>query len=294
MSTHRRARADARLLVDCPDRPGIVAAVSGFLADQGANVLDSSQHSTDPDGGTFFMRMAFRIDGAPEERYGFEAAFEREVAERFSMRWRVTWPESRPRRVAVLVSKADHALLELLWRWRNDELDADVRLVISNHDVLRSTVEGFGVPFHHLPIGDDGKVAQERRVHERLAAEGVELVVLARYMQILTADFVARWPRRIINIHHSFLPAFVGADPYRRAYERGVKLIGATAHYVTDDLDEGPIIAQDVTRVSHRESVRDLRRLGKEVERTVLARAVEAHLDDAILVHGNKTIVFAS
>lgn len=294
MSTHRRARADARLLVDCPDRPGIVAAVSGFLAERGANVLDSSQHSTDPDGGTFFMRMAFRTDEDGDRRDAFEADFARDVGRPFSMRWRLTWPEDRPRRIAILASKADHALLELLWRWRNDELEADVRLVASNHDLLRGTVEGFGVPFHHLPIGSTGKAEQERRLHDLLESEGVELVVLARYMQILSPDLVGRWPRRIINIHHSFLPAFVGADPYRRAYERGVKLIGATAHYVTDDLDEGPIIAQEVTRVSHRESVRDLRRLGKEVERTVLARAVEAHLDDAILVHGNKTIVFAT
>ena len=294
MSSHRRARADARLLVDCPDRPGIVAAVSGFLAAQGANVLDSSQHTTDPDGGTFFMRMAFRLDGDAGSRRRFEEAFEREVAEPFAMRWRTAWPEVRPRPLAILVSKADHALLELLWRWRNDELDADVRLVASNHDRLREVVEGFGVPFHHLPIVEDGKRAQEERLHALLADEGIELVVLARYMQILSPELVARWPRKIINIHHSFLPAFVGADPYRRAYERGVKLIGATAHYVTDELDEGPIIAQDVAPVSHRESVRDLRRRGKEVERTVLARAVEAHLDDAILVHGNKTIVFAS
>ncbi len=294
MSSPRRARADARLLVDCPDRPGIVAAVSSFLFQHGANVLDSSQHSTDPDGGTFFMRMAFRLDQAAGAREAFEQAFEREVARPFAMRWRVTWPEDRPRRVALLVSKADHAALELLWRWRNDELDADVRLVASNHDLLRGVVEGFGVPFHHLPIGDDGKAAQEARLQALLEEERVELVVLARYMQILSPGLVARWPRRIINIHHSFLPAFVGANPYRRAYERGVKLIGATAHYVSDELDEGPIIAQDVARVSHRESVRDLVRLGKEVERTVLARAVEAHLDDAVVVHGNKTVVFAT
>jgi formyltetrahydrofolate deformylase len=291
MPSPRPARDDARLLIDCPDRPGIVAAVSSFLYERGANVLDSSQHSTDPDGGTFFMRMAFRLADPGLDRERFEAAFARDVARPFAMRWRLAWP-GRPTPTAILVSKADHALLELLWRWRNGELEADVRLIASNHDRLRATASGFGVPFHHLPIRPDGKEAQEARLRALLEQERVELVVLARYMQILGPAFVAAWPQRIVNIHHSFLPAFVGADPYRRAHERGVKLIGATAHYVTDELDEGPIIAQDVQRVTHRDSLADLRRRGKEIERTVLARAVEAHLDDAILVHGNKTIVF--
>jgi formyltetrahydrofolate deformylase len=291
MPATRPSRDDARLLIDCPDRPGIVAAVSSFLFERGANVLDSSQHSTDPDGGTFFMRMAFRMEVAVADRDDVEAAFERKVARPFSMRWRLSWP-GRSTRVAILVSRADHALLELLWRWRNGELDADVRLVASNHDRLRATADGFGVPFHHLPIDRGDKEAQERRLRALLDAEGVELVVLARYMQILSPAFVSAFPHRIVNIHHSFLPAFVGADPYRRAHERGVKLIGATAHYVTDELDEGPIITQDVQRVTHRDSLADLRRRGKEIERAVLARAVEAHLSDAILVHGNKTIVF--
>jgi len=289
-----RRRDDARLLIDCADRPGIVAAVSGFLARHGANVLDSQQHSTDPESGTFFMRMAFRPDGDGldgDQADAFRAAFDREVAQPFAMRYRMVL-DPHPRRTAILVSKADHALLELLWRWRNGELDADLRFVASNHETLRSVVQGFGVPFHHLPITADTKPRQERALQDLLEAEAVELVILARYMQILSPDFVSAWPRRIINIHHSFLPAFVGADPYRRAYERGVKLIGATAHYVTDDLDEGPIIDQDVSRVTHRESVRDLRRRGKEIERAVLARAVEKHLADAVLVHGNKTIVF--
>jgi len=237
------------------------------------------------------MRMAFCPGTEDDGRDGFETSFGREVAEPFAMSWRVVWPERR-RRLAILVSKADHALLELLWRRRNDELGADVALVASNHERLRDVVERFGVPFHHLPIDADGKERQEQRLTRLLCDEGVDLVVLARYMQVLTPAFVAAWPQRIINIHHSFLPAFVGANPYRRAYQRGVKLIGATAHYVSDDLDEGPIIAQDVARVGHRQSIRDLVRLGKEIERTVLARAVEAHLDDAILVHGNKTIVF--
>ena len=290
MPAQRRTRGDARLLIDCPDRPGIVAAVASFLYGRGANVLDSSQHSTDPDGGTFFMRMAFRV-GDDVDRDDFEAAFDRDVATRFEMRWRLAWADHATR-TAILVGTADHALLELLWRWRNGELDADVRLVASNHERLRPVAESFGLPFHHLPVAPGDETRQEARLRELLEREGTELVVLARYMRILSPAFVRAWPRRIINIHHSFLPAFVGANPYRRAHERGVKLVGATAHYVTDDLDEGPIIAQDVVRVSHRESVRDLVRLGKEVERAVLARAVEAHLVDAILVHENKTIVF--
>lgn len=286
-----RHHPTARLLVDCNDRPGIVAAVSGFLYARGANVLDASQHSTDPEGGTFFMRMAFRPAGADEDRDALAAAFQREVAEPFDMRWRLAWSDA-PKRTAILVSKADHALLELLWRWRNGELAADLRLVASNHDALRGVAEGFDVPFHHLPIRRGRREEQETALRSLLLEEGIELVVLARYMQILGPTFVATWPARIINIHHSFLPAFVGANPYRQAYERGVKLIGATAHYVTDVLDEGPIIAQDVVRVSHRQSLGDLVRLGSEIERTVLARAVAAHLRDAILVHGNKTIVF--
>ena len=292
MTSTARTRRDARLLVACEDRPGIVAATSGFLAARGANLLDASQHTTDPEGGTFFMRMAFRLPDGPDapDEGALRAAFEAEVARPFGMQARLV-VDPHPQRTAILASKADHALLELLWRWRNGELDADVRVVISNHDALRDVVAAFGVPFVHLPIDGD-KAAQEARLQERLAADDVELVVLARYMQILSPAFVARWPQRILNIHHSFLPAFVGAAPYRQAYERGVKLIGATAHYVTEDLDQGPIIAQDVARVSHRESVRDLVRIGKEVERTVLARAVDAHLADAILVHGTKTVVF--
>lgn len=280
----------ARLLISCPDRPGIVAAVSRFLFERGANILDSSQHSTDPAGGAFFMRMVFK-GAAAMDRDGLTEAFEREVADPFEMRWRLAFSDHRMR-MAILASRADHCLLELLWRWRNGELAAEIPLVVSNHDRLRGVVEGFGLPFLHAPVEPDRKPEQEARVLERFAAEGVELVVLARYMQILTPDFVARYPQRIINIHHSFLPAFVGADPYRRAYERGVKLIGATAHYVTDSLDEGPIIAQDVTHVTHRFDLPDLKRVGRDIERVVLARAVAAHLEDRILVHRNKTVVF--
>jgi formyltetrahydrofolate deformylase len=279
----------ARLLISCPDRRGIVAGVSQFLHSHGANILDSSQHSTDPVGGTFFMRMVFHLDGLDLGRAQLERAFGDVVAKPFEMDWRISYADRR-KRIAVMVSRVEHCLLELLWRARSGEYDVDIAMVVSNHDDLRSTSESLGTPFHHLPVDPERRSEQEQAVLELL--DGVDLIVLARYMQILSPEFVSRWPNRIINIHHSFLPAFVGANPYRHAYERGVKLIGATAHYVTNDLDEGPIIEQDVHRVSHRESTADLVRVGRHVERTVLARAVAAHLEDRILVHGNKTVVF--
>lgn len=279
-----------RLLISCPDRPGIVAGVSQFLYRHGANVLDSSQHSTDPAGGTFFMRMVFHLDGLDMSRTQLERAFGEEVALPFEMDWRISYAD-QPKRMAVLVSRYDHCLLELLWRVRSGEFDVHVPMVISNHGDLREMVEWFGVPFHHLPVSRETRAGQEEEVLALLEGR-VDFIALARYMQILSPRFVACWRDRIINIHHSFLPAFVGANPYRHAYERGVKLIGATAHYVTDDLDEGPIIDQDVRRVSHRESVADLVRVGREIERAVLARAVAAQIEDRILVHGNKTVVF--
>jgi formyltetrahydrofolate deformylase len=283
-------RADtARLLISCPDRRGIVAAVSQFLHAHGANILDSSQHSTDPTGGTFFMRMVFHLGGLDVGRAQLERAFGDVVAKPFDMQWRISYTDRR-KRIAVLVSRYEHCLLELLWRARSGEFDADITLVVSNHDDLRSTSESLGVAFHHLPVTPETRADQEQAVLGLI--EDVDLVVLARYMQILSPEFVSRWPNRIINIHHSFLPAFVGANPYRHAYERGVKLIGATAHYVTNHLDEGPIIGQGVHPVSHREGVADLVRVGREIERAVLARAVAAHLEDRILVHGNKTVVF--
>lgn len=287
-----RPRPNARILIRCPDRPRIVAAVSGFLAHWGANILTSQQHSTDPSGGYFFMRMVFdsgELDSAG--RQAFEDAFARDVANPFGMAFSIKWPGPGPR-MAIMVSKADHALLELLWRWRNGELIGSVEAVVSNHEDTRNVVESFGLPFHWLPVAPEHRHDQEAQVGEVLASYGVQLLILARYMQILSPDFVHRWQGRVVNIHHSFLPAFAGADPYRQAYDRGVKLIGATAHFVTDELDAGPIIAQDVRPVSHRESVRDLKRLGRELERSVLARAVEALLDDAVMVHENRTVVF--
>ncbi|CAN5808243.1 formyltetrahydrofolate deformylase [soil metagenome] len=280
-----------RLLISCPDRPGIVAAVSRFLFEHGANVLDSSQHSTDPSGGVFFMRMVFHLDALDVSRAQLESDFESRVAEPFDMTWRVAYGDRR-KRLAIFVSRLDHCLLELLWRVRAGEIDADIVLVVSNHGDLEELVASFGIAFVRLHVTPETKVAQEGLALARLESERVDGVVLARYMQILTSDFVNRYQERIINIHHSFLPSFVGADPYRRAYERGVKLIGATAHFVTDALDEGPIVEQDVRRVSHKESVGDLTRIGRDAERSVLARAVRAFVEDRVLVYANKTIVF--
>jgi formyltetrahydrofolate deformylase len=281
----------ARLLITCSDGPGIVAAVSGFLAARRLNITDLDQHSTDPEGGRFFMRLEFQTGHLEEPTASFEQSFAEEVAARFGMDWRIRYA-SRRKRTAILVSKYDHALLELLWRFSRGELETAVTMVISNHPDLRGAVEPFGVPFHHVAVRPDAKPEAEGRMLELLEGNA-ELVVLARYMQILSPDFTARFENALINIHHSFLPAFVGADPYRQAHQRGVKLIGATAHYVTSELDAGPIIEQDVARVSHRHAPADLRELGRDLERQVLARAVRWHLEDRILVHDNKTVVFS-
>jgi formyltetrahydrofolate deformylase len=276
-----------RLLLACPDRPGLIAAVSGFLAEAGLNIVDADQHSSDE--GRFFMRMAF--DQAPEaERAALYARFERELAEPYGMEHRFAESSER-RRVAIMVSREDHCLSDLLWRWRSGELGAEVVAVVSSHPDHAAQVESLGLPYHHVPVEPDDKAAAEERILE-LLGEKVDLLVLARYMQVLSAAFLERLGAPAINIHHSFLPAFVGADPYARAHERGVKLIGATAHYVTEELDAGPIIDQDVTRVSHRDEVGDLMRIGRDVERLVLARAVAAHLDDRVLLDGARTIVF--
>jgi formyltetrahydrofolate deformylase len=278
---------NGRLLITCPDRHGIVAAVAGFLARSGANITSSDQHSTDPKGGEFFMRMEFTLEHGDLGSLG--NAFAQEVAERLDMRWRLT-DAGHPKRVAVLVSREDHCLLDLLWRHRRGELDAEIALVASNHPDHRGDVEGFGISYHHVPVAPGAKPESEARLLELL--RDVDLVVLARYMQILSGDFLAALGVPVINIHHSFLPAFAGANPYQRAFERGVKIIGATAHYVTEELDAGPIIEQDVARVSHREHAETMVRLGRDIERTVLARAVKWHLEDRVLVHGNRTVVF--
>jgi formyltetrahydrofolate deformylase len=282
-------RYTARLLIACADRPGIVAAVSGFLFEQGANIVDSHQYSSDPSGGRFFLRTEFFLE-RPVEREGFRASFREAVGERFAMDWEIRWWGER-QRIAILVSRHDHCLLDLLWRWRRGELEAEVVAVISNHPDLETETVAAGVPFHHVPVDRDAKHRAEAAMLELLQGNA-ELLVLARYMQILSNDFLGRVAMPAINIHHSFLPAFPGADPYRRARERGVKLIGATAHYVTEQLDEGPIIDQDVVRVDHRQSARDLERVGRDVERLVLARAVSLHLDDRVIVDGQRTVIF--
>jgi formyltetrahydrofolate deformylase len=275
-----------RLLLACPDRPGLIARVSGFLADSGLNIVDVDQHSSAE--GRFFMRMVF--DAVPEgDREELERRFAAEIGAPFEMEFEFG-ESSRTKRVAVMVSREDHCLSDLLWRWRSGDLGGELVAVISNHPDHRDQVTSVGLPFHHVPV-DPGNRAESERQALALLAE-VDLLVLARYMQILSPDFLQELGAPAINIHHSFLPAFVGADPYHRAYERGVKLIGATAHYVTAELDAGPIIAQDVTRVDHRDEVADMVRLGRDVERLVLARAVMAHLDDRVLLDGERTIVF--
>jgi formyltetrahydrofolate deformylase len=277
-----------RLLISCRDRPGIVSAVSRFLFESGANIIHSDQHSSGLEEGQFFLRMEFVI--APERRARLQQRFGLAVAEKFGMTWRL-WDTAVKKRAAILVSRYDHCLLDLLWRIRRGEIEAETVLVASNHPDLRAEVEVFGLPYHHIPVDPDDKPAAEQQLLDLLDGQA-DFVVLARYMQILSGDFLDRAGVPIINIHHSFLPAFAGRDPYARAKERGVKLIGATAHYVTEELDAGPIIEQDVIRVSHRDDVETLTRRGADIERIVLARAVERHCQDRVLRHGNTTVVF--
>jgi formyltetrahydrofolate deformylase len=276
----------SRLLLACPDQPGLIARVSGFLAESGLNIVDVDQHSTAE--GRFFMRMVF--DHVPDpDRDAFVQRFAREIGEPFEMDYEFH-ETGQAKRVAVMVSREDHCLSDLLWRWRNGDLGGELVTVISNHPDHRDQAEAVGLPFHHVAVDRENRPEAERRVLELL--EEVDLLVLARYMQILSDEFLRALDAPAINIHHSFLPAFVGADPYHRAYERGVKLIGATAHYVTAELDAGPIIAQDVEPVDHRDEVADMIRIGRDIERLVLARAVMAHLDDRVLLDGDRTIVF--
>jgi formyltetrahydrofolate deformylase len=275
------------LLLACPDRPGLIAAVSGFLADAGLNIIDADQHSSGE--GRFFMRMVF--DAPPEaEREPLRARFDAEVATPNGMDYEFAESDER-KRVAIMVSREDHCLFDLLWRWRSGELEAEIVAVISNHPDHAETVGMLGLDYHHIPVSAGGKAEAEHTMLGLLAGR-VDLLVLARYMQVLSASFLERLRAPAINIHHSFLPAFVGADPYQQAHERGVKLVGATAHYVTEDLDAGPIIDQDVTRVSHRDEVPELTRIGRDIERVVLARAVQSHVDDRVLVDGARTVVF--
>ena len=266
-----------------------MAALAQVLYGHGANILDADQH-TDAVAGWFFQRIRFDLESLHTDSVSLERAVA-EVGERFSMRSRLAYGSQR-KRMAIFVSRYDHCLYDLLLRHRAGELAGEIPVIVSNHADLEPVASQFGIDYRVFPVTRETKLEQEEREIELLDSLGVDVIVLARYMQVLSSGFVKRYPERIINIHHSFLPAFVGGRPYHQAYERGVKLIGATAHYATSDLDEGPIIEQDVIRASHRDSVADLVRKGRDVERNVLARAVRAHLDDRVLVYGNKTVVF--
>ncbi len=279
-----------RLLIDCPDHRGLIAAVSGFIALHNGNILSADQHVGEPPNATFFMRLEIESEGFGLGRDEFDAAFA-PLARQHGMKWRVSYSD-RPKRIAILVSKQGHCLIDLLWRWEAGELDAEIPLVISNHDDMAAKAAIHGIVFSHLPATKESRAEQESRIVSLLREHEIDLVVLARYMQILSSEFLRICNLPIINIHHSFLPAFIGASPYRQAYSRGVKIIGATAHYVTAELDAGPIINQDVAHVSHRDSVDDMVRIGREVERRALAKAVRWHLEDRVLVDGNRTVAF--
>lgn len=279
----------ARLLITCEDRSGIVQAISSFLYHQGANITALDQYATEAQGGRYFMRVEFELDHLASRQDALIEMFQKNVADQYAMQWWLNCVRE-VKKVGILVSKVDHALLELLWRHARGSLPCEITHVISNHEDLRESVENFGIPFTVIPVNKDNKAEAYAKIDDIM--QGNDLLVLARYMQILSEEFVAKWEMKIINIHHSFLPAFVGANPYKQAYEKGVKLIGATAHYVTADLDQGPIIEQGVERVSHNYNIEQLRELGEDVERNVLARAVKWHLEDRIIVDGNKTVVF--
>lgn len=279
----------AVLLITCPDRKGIVAAVAEFLYRHDANILHADQHQ-DAERNLFLMRVEWDLAGFALDPAEFPRRFA-PLADRFEMRWRLE--DCRlPLRVAVFVSKYDHCLMDLLYRHHTGELCCHIPLIISNHPDAEKWATFYKVPFHVIPVPAGGKEQAEQKQLELLAAEKVDLVVMARYMQVLSAEFVRRYPHRIINVHHSFLPAFMGAKPYHRAFERGVKLIGATSHYATEDLDEGPIIEQDVVRISHRDGLEDLLEKGRDLEKVVLSRAVRWHIEHRILMYEHKTVIF--
>lgn len=287
------SKPNAILLISCPDRRGLIAAVTDFIFRNNGNIEDVDQH-VDSDLGIFFMRLRWSLDGFSIPREDIPAEFGR-LAEGFDMNWQIHFTDNVPK-VAIFVSKYLHCLYDILYKYSDGQLNAEIPLVISNHPDAKELVESFGIEYAVIPKTKENKAAQEKEELRLLAEKGIELVVLARYMQILTHDFVKEYPCRIINIHHSFLPAFVGAKPYEQAFGRGVKIIGATSHYVTEELDAGPIIEQDVTRISHRDSVEDLRRKGEDLEKIVLKRALTWHLDRKILVYatrsGSKTVIF--
>lgn len=284
----------AILLISCPDRKGEVATIADFVYRHGGNILHADEHA-DEESGLFLMRVEFDpkdfdIDLSQDDLADFGKQFS-PVAEAFAMKWRLALAAQRPRMI-IFVSKYDHCLVDLLYRHRTGELHCEVPLIVSNHLDARPIAEFYRIPYAAVPVNKENKDQAEKQIHELIAEHRPDFMVLARYMQILSNEFVRQYPQRIINIHHSFLPAFIGARPYHQAFERGVKLIGATSHYVTEQLDDGPIIEQDVVRVSHRDSVEDLIRKGRDLEKIVLSRAVRAHVENRVLVYGNKTVVF--
>jgi formyltetrahydrofolate deformylase len=282
-------KSSAVLLLSCPDRKGVVAGVSGFIFQHGGNILHADEHG-DRDSNTFLMRVEFDPAELDLPLSDFSSHFS-EIATKFEMQWRLALSDVRTR-VAILVSKYDHCLVDLLYRHQSGELNCDIACVVSNHSDSQPVADFYRIPFYLVPVPTENKQAAERQIRAQLERQAVDLIVLARYMQILSPEFVKAYPQKIINIHHSFLPAFVGAKPYHQAFARGVKLIGATSHYVTDVLDDGPIIEQDVVRVSHRDSVDDLIQKGRDLEKGVLSRAVRWHIENRILLYGNKTVVF--
>jgi formyltetrahydrofolate deformylase len=279
----------AILLIHCPDRKGLVAAIADFLYRHNANILHADQHQ-DSETGLFLMRVEWDLSDFDLEIAQFAAHFA-QIAEHLEMQWRLKLSSVRPK-MAILVSQYDHCLADLLYRHHSGELGCEIAVIISNHRNAQELAEFYRIPFHFIPVNRDDKLEAERQQLVLLQQHAVDFVVLARYMQILSADFVARYPRQIINVHHSFLPAFSGARPYHRAFERGVKLIGATSHYVTETLDDGPIIDQDVVRISHRDQLEDLIQKGRDLEKLVLSRAVRWHIEHRILVYANKTVIF--
>ncbi|SMP04298.1 formyltetrahydrofolate deformylase [Desulfurobacterium pacificum] len=279
----------ATLLISCPDRKGILSEVTGFISKNNGNIINADQH-IDSQKQIFFMRIEWDLNGFQIEKEKIKEAF-KPIADKFHMDFSLHF-SSEVQNVAIFVSKYDHCLYELLYRFKAGELKGNLKMVISNHEDLKPIAEMFGVPFFHFPKNKDNKLEVEKEELKILRENSIDLIILARYMQILSDNFVKQYRNRIINIHHSFLPAFVGAKPYHRAYERGVKIIGATSHYVTEELDQGPIIEQDVVRISHRDSVEDMIRKGRDLEKLVLARAVKWHLENKILVYGNKTVIF--
>lgn len=279
----------ATLLINCPDRKGLVAAIADFLYRHNANILHADQHQ-DAEQNLFLMRVEWDLEGFGLSPQQFEQEFAA-IAEKFSMQWRLNLSSRKPR-IAIFVSKYDHCLTDLLYRFHSGELNCEIPLIISNHPDTKRLADFYGIPFHVIEVTKDNKAEAEARQFALMDEHEIDLIVLARYMQVLSPTFVARYPQRIINIHHSFLPAFVGARPYHRAFERGVKLIGATSHYVTEVLDEGPIIEQDIMRVSHRDQLEDLIQKGRDLEKVVLSRAVRWHVENRILLYSNKTVIF--